>query len=292
MSFESQRLEIIDKAKELLEAGTVKSMIAYAQGEIEGTTIPRYFKKIEDLKDLKWDKECTPNIAKYLLDKKESIAIAAKPCDARAIAMYLVERQINREKVHIIGLECEGMVGKEGKPRVECSECSVRIPPVYDTLIKNPKVQDIKQESENKENTVEDLEYNLDRFENEMKKCIMCFSCRQACYGCYCNTCFIERGIPNWLPAEINMGAKMTFHLGRAMHLAGRCIECGACERVCPSGVNIRYLIKEITEMCKDLYGYTAGMDIDEIPALSDFRSGDKEVGFLGGEDGEACNHS
>ena len=57
----------------------------------------------------------------------------------------------------------------------------------------------------------------------------------------------MDRGLPNWQPSEPGTKAKMVYHLGRTMHLAGRCIECGACERVCASGVNARYLIKEVT---------------------------------------------
>ena len=94
----------------------------------------------------------------------------------------------------------------------------------------------------------------------------------------------MDRTVPNFLPGELDEGAKMTYHLGRAMHLASRCVECGECERVCPSGVHIRYLIEELNGFCKEEYGYEPGMDEDATPALAVFRSDDREVGFLGGE--------
>ena len=128
------------------------------------------------------------------------------------------------------------------------------------------------------------LPQNLERFKKEIDKCILCYACRQACYGCYCKTCFIERDLPDWAPAEIDAGTKMTFHLGRTMHLAGRCVECGACEAACQSGVNLRYIIKEVTEFVGDVYGYSAGMDAEERPALLTNEFDDREIGFLGGE--------
>jgi ferredoxin len=120
------------------------------------------------------------------------------------------------------------------------------------------------------------------RFREEIDKCILCFSCRQACYGCYCKTCFIERDMPDWMPAEVDVGTKMTFHLGRAMHLAGRCVECGACEAACASGVNLRYIIQELTDFTEELYGSKTGMELGTPQALVSYRLDDKEVGFLG----------
>lgn len=289
MSFEDMRVEIINTCKKLLMDGTVKSILAFGTGLLDGKGVPIFIRNIDELESMKWDDTCTPNLAKYLLDKKEEIAIVAKPCDARAIVMYLVEKQVNRDNIYIIGVECEGMVNKDGVPSPGCGECTVRIPPIWDAYIKNHDAENTVSCPVPEKPKVDNLEYNLDRFQKEMEKCILCFSCRQACYGCYCKTCFVDRNIPNWLPPELDMGAKMNFHLGRAMHLAGRCVECGACERACPSGVNIRYLIKEITDMCRDMYGCSAGMDINDTPAAAAFNMDDREVGFLGGEDNGIC---
>ena len=120
------------------------------------------------------------------------------------------------------------------------------------------------------------------RFRGEIDKCILCFSCRQACYGCYCKSCFIERNMPDWQPAEIDAGTKMAFHLGRAMHLAGRCVECGACEAACASGVDVRYIISEVTGFIEELYGFKTGMEIGAAQAMVSYGMDDREVGFLG----------
>lgn len=349
MVFEKQFELLKETCKELLEQNKVDLILGFTTDENSSSAIPFFIRTPEDLEKLRWDDYCVPNLAKYLLENKKKVAIVAKPCDSRAIAMYIVEGQLDRKDVFIIGMECAGMKSKDSTPAPWCLECDVRIPPVYDILIrgegieKTPEITSTASNTAaiaakeaaavaaatgdtgtiNNAETIEDTadtetmadtadtavaanmaqsfveieksnndssndlssKNKLSRFMNEINRCILCFSCRQACYGCYCGTCFIEKGIPNWQPSDVDSGKKMMFHLGRAMHLAGRCVECGACERVCPSGVNIRYLIRELTDFCEDLYGYRAGLNLDEEPVLTSFRQNDKEVGFLGGED-------
>lgn len=287
MSFEQQKNELVKVCKNLLDNGKVKLIIGFTAGEEGGSSVPFFIRDTDDLEGVTWDSTCTASLAKYLTEKKEDVAIIAKPCDARAIVMYLVENQIDRNKIYIIGMECPGMSNKDGTPVSACSECTLRVPPIYDVLVKNGNASaETVLKTDNNDQRGTD---KLARFKGEMKKCILCFSCRQACYGCYCETCFVERGIPNWLPSDVNVGSKMVFHLGRAMHLAGRCVGCGACENACPSGVNIRYLVKDLADFCKELYGYEPGTDPDELPAMTAFDFNDKEVGFLGGEDNESC---
>lgn len=297
MSFERQREEILKYCRDLFNENRVDLILGFTSGEAGRDAVPCFIRSADELDGLRWDEMCRPNLAKYLTEKKGRVGIIAKPCDARAIAMYLAENQIDRNNVYIIGVECAGMKSGDQKPEDGnkdpwCENCTVRIPPVYDVLV---RYGDIPVEPGNNRNTEaegKDFEDRLSRFQSEIKKCILCFSCRQACYGCYCETCFIDRNIPNWLPAELDMGRKMVFHLGRAMHLAGRCVECGACERTCPSGVKIRYLTDELNKLCEELYGYRAGVNPEEVPAMTAFSQNDREVGFLGGEDSEACNHS
>ena len=67
------------------------------------------------------------------------------------------------------------------------------------------------------------------------------------------------------------------------MHLAGRCVECGGCEAACASGVDLRYIIKELTDFVEDTYDFRTGMDLSGKSPLVNYSDDDKEIGFLEG---------
>jgi len=274
--------------------------------------LPYIFSAPEEADKLVWNNRCVPNLSGYLLENqifksnssesnttdssnsdKQKTAIIAKPCDARAIVSLVQENQIKRDDVYIIGMTCNGMADVNGNLLPACADCTVRTPPLYDTLIGDEcdkgtvlLSRQFAQNSSDNDGTGEPVPRLID----EMSKCILCFSCRQSCYGCYCKTCFMERGVPDWQTVSPDLGAKMLYHLGRTMHLSGRCVECGACENACASGVNIRYLIREVTKFIEDTYDYKAGMDLETEPAMLRYDTNDPEIGFLGFEsDNSGC---
>ena len=61
------------------------------------------------------------------------------------------------------------------------------------------------------------------------------------------------------------MNEKRAFHLGRAYHLAGRCIGCNECERVCPMDIPISLLNMKLAQEMEKNFGHVAGME----PVLS-----------------------
>ena len=282
MIYEEMTKNIRAVCDKLFTGKELDLIIAYRGGGINDTQIPYFARQLSDVQNIEWGNRCYQNIAHYLRGLNKKCGILAKPCDARAIVQYINEQQTKRENVYIIGVDCMGMVDEYGKARAGCADCTVRKPPLYDEYIKDERVDAITAAKAEPEES--DLAENFEKFYKEIEKCILCFACRQACYGCYCKTCFIERDVPGWNPAGVDAEAKMTFHLGRTMHLAGRCVECGTCEASCQSGVNLRYIIKNVTKFIEELYGYKAGMDTEQNSALLENKLDDKEVGFLGGE--------
>ena len=63
-----------------------------------------------------------------------------------------------------------------------------------------------------------------------------CYACRNVCPACNCRECIFDRSQSGWCGKQMNRSENMFFAITRAMHVAGRCIECGECERVCPEG--------------------------------------------------------
>jgi len=289
MDFDKQTGEIRALCRELFEEDKVDVILAYTDGDLDdGALIPFIARSAGDIDKIKWGDRCWQNLAPYLHGREDRAAIVAKPCDARAVVQFVIESQLERDKVYIIGVDCPGMVDADGAPRPGCDECKIRIAPVYDTRIEGPKGDGSSGSKVHEPDEPSPFgPGSLKRFREEIDKCILCYSCRQACYGCYCKSCFIERDMPDWQPVEIDAGTKMTFHLGRAMHLAGRCVECGACEAACASGVNVRYIISEATDFIEEMYGFKTGMDFDTTQAMLTYKLEDKEIGFFGGAEHE-----
>jgi ferredoxin len=73
-------------------------------------------------------------------------------------------------------------------------------------------------------------------------------------------------------PADIE-----TFHFLRAYHCAGRCTDCGSCERACPVGIKMRLFTKKLEKDCLDLFDWEAGLSLDARPPLDVYRPDDPD---------------
>jgi len=290
MDYEKQTLRLRQLAKALLTDGKVNLVLGFQENEEAGAPSPLFARTPEDAERLIWREDCWRNLAQYLLGQKGKIAIAAKACDTRAILNLIKENQLNRDDLVIIGMACGGMHTDMG-PAAGCAGCPSLLPVIYDLAVAADGSDSFSEETppEPEENVTEwldntSVEARYQRFMKEIDKCILCYSCRQACPGCYCETCFVDRGRTPWQTADVETADKVAFHLTRAMHLAGRCISCGACENVCPSGVSLKYLYDGIGEFVEEMYDYRAGADPDAEQAMNRYSSDDREVGFLGGD--------
>ncbi len=56
------------------------------------------------------------------------------------------------------------------------------------------------------------------------------------------------------------------FHLVRAVHMAGRCIDCGLCEDACPMDIPLRLLYRKVNEIVLDVFDYDTGTNPDQSP--------------------------
>jgi len=273
-------LQLRDHARQLLESGQVACVVGY-EASPRGGARPVFIYDPTDADRLIWSAACVHNLVTYLHDKKKPlrrneqpphVAVVVKPCDSRAINVLLAEQQIERERVFVIGVACEGLQDETGERLARCSRCVDRVPVVFDVLLGEPP-ESLSAADEDEYSDLARIEEmppadRLAFWLHEFDRCIRCYACRQVCPGCYCTTCMFERDDGLWVDIGIELPQKHVFHLGRALHLAGRCVDCEECERVCPMGLPLSLLNRSLTREVDSLYSHRAGRDETLNPLL------------------------
>lgn len=292
-------------ARELLEKKEVYLIIGYGKGSLYGRTTPLLISRPEEVDRLVFNSFCLNNLAAYLVQAKKErqgsgkIAIVAKGCDIKAIVGLIQEGQIQREEVTILGIVCAG-VGAGFTPALgfkpapssldgggnlveKCLSCQDQIPKIYDHLV--GETQEIKIEERDpllkvKEFEALSPEERWNFWKAHFQRCIRCYACRAVCPLCYCNKCIANKTQPGWVASSGHFKGNFTWNIIRALHLAGRCIGCGECERACPMGIPLSLLNLKLAKEVKELFNYIPGYDWETSPPLTIFRQED-EGGFI-----------
>jgi len=272
------------RARELLSLGEVTCVIGYEQGPT-GRIRPAFIYDQADADRLVWNQACHYNLVVYLRDqvvttRREQapgrVAVVAKPCDVRALNVLIHEGQFRREQVFVIGVACPGMVQEPGGEAIQehCQRCKERVPVFYDALLGKPPAEKVPDDTWADVAALEAMTpaERLAFWTREFDRCIRCYACRQACPGCYCFECLIEQVDPPWVSIAHDLPQKAFFHVMRAYHLAGRCVECHACDQACPMHIPLSLLNRKIAQEVKALFDYVAGGDPNTPPPLATFR--------------------
>lgn len=305
--------KIREIAKKLLSEGKVDAVIGYRQGTVPLKNAPMFARHHEEADRLIWDSNCRINLANFLPRRKEKVAVTAKACDVRNIVGHIVENQVSRDQVYIIGVPCDGMIdpeqvrqkepreilesteedgaivlkGKDFTTRIDkaevlrrnCGVCAHRNPPVYDALAREevPEIEGADRYADLKELLAKTDAERYEYFTDLVKDCIRCYACRDACPLCYCHVCFVDETMPQWVGKSQEPADVMSYHLLRAFHCAGRCTDCGACESACPAGIKVRQFTRLLEKDVFERYGYEAGMSLEKTPPLAVYRPDDPQ---------------
>ena len=113
--------ELIARAKELLENGTVARVLGWKAGDLPYNPEPAYFTKAEDFKDFVYNGFCGANLSKYMIEASKlegKTLVCLKPCDTYSFNQLLKEHRVDREKAYIIGVGCKGKLDIEKAKRL------------------------------------------------------------------------------------------------------------------------------------------------------------------------------
>lgn len=308
-----------ERAAELLKSGEVARVIGWTKGEFFFDPSPAVFESEEELSSLVYNGFCGANLSKYLIEKTKGegkSAVFLKPCDTFSFNQLLKENRIVREKIYVIGVECQGKVDirkikEEGMSMIsDISEegDTVTVSSLYgdktfqkeDVLLEKCLTCKSKEFMASDETIVvrEMHKGKYDRFaeveklekmteserfafwREQLSKCIRCNACRNVCPACSCIKCVFDN--PNsGVAAKANDSefSENLFHVVRAYHVAGRCTDCGECSRVCPQSIPLHLLNRKFIKDVNEEYGeYQAGVTTEGRHPLIDFKESDPEA--------------
>jgi formate dehydrogenase (coenzyme F420) beta subunit len=261
--------EMINKVTQLLADKTIDVFIGYGQGSADRIRAI-FARTAEQAGKLILTPACTQNLAGYLLKHEVKhlgkLGILANVPALRSIMQLASEFQIKDGEVLVLFANPDGSL-------IEFKDFHS-----IETYLETSNVGITSDEQA----MIESLEAMTvsERWifwNKEFEKCIKCYACRAACPMCYCHRCTTDVNQPQWTPVASHERGNLDYHLMRAMHLAGRCVNCGECANACPMDIPLNLLTYQLIEPINAGFSATAGMKANAVYALSTFKPDDKE---------------
>lgn len=231
-------------------------------------------------------------LSEGLVDREELTVIGA-PCGGvldrarvraaaagRAVTGVTVDEAAGTATIATAGGEVEAPLDELLAPR--CLRCRFPNPVLCDTTVgetREPRVADGAADSELDAFLEQSVEDRFRHWEAELGRCVRCYACRNACPLCVCQDhCLAETRRPGWLSQGSSVRDKLLFQVIHAMHTAGRCTECGECERACPMDIPVLLMKRMLNREAEALFGHVAGTDPAGVAPLLTFQAEEDNI--------------
>jgi len=257
-----------NEVETLLKEGTISAFLGMKQ--MKGHANPFLFTHPDDLEHLTIGEARYP-LAKIILKiahkyPDHHLGIMVRGCDEKALIELYRNKQLDRSKLVPMGVACSGELAEKCK-------CSKPYPSQF--IVGEAREISFDRAILEKIESLP-LDERFGYWINQLGKCIKCYGCRNICPVCFCEVCTLEDAplIPlGKIPPEVP-----AFHLSRAFHMAGRCIDCGLCEEGCPVDIPLRTLYRKVREIVQELFDYLPGEDKEVVAPLQILGDGSFEI--------------
>lgn len=248
-------------------------------------------------------------------EEEGRVGVLVKACDVRAVRRLVTDRRVERDRVLLVGVACPGVVDarkveslhpgpvaeagvRDGRLVIQARDGQVKELPREEYLLErclhcedpNPRDVDVlvgpelppwparpRDYAEVREVQALAIAERSRYWERQFGRCLRCFACRNVCPACSCRECSFDAWEPLWLSREVSLTEQYMFHFTRAFHVAGRCVDCGECERVCPVGIPLMKLNRALLKEIQELFGVERPWDPQEMEPLAMYAPDDPD---------------
>jgi len=113
----SRQDHIREFAAKALADGRVDYFIGWKQGHSSSEAIPAFVKEAAAVEELIWNPLCHHNLVTFLKRNMPDptgakIGVCVKGCDSRTLGALLQEELVDKDKLYVVGVPCDGIVDR------------------------------------------------------------------------------------------------------------------------------------------------------------------------------------